>query len=63
VEWFANLTSVVDDPAGWARDREAEGYDGVACSDHFWMSRRGTTQPLMSVQDQRAPVRGCAGFR
>jgi alkanesulfonate monooxygenase SsuD/methylene tetrahydromethanopterin reductase-like flavin-dependent oxidoreductase (luciferase family) len=43
VEWFANLTSVVDDPAGWARDREAEGYDGVACSDHFWMSRRGTT--------------------
>ncbi len=43
MQWFANLTSVVDDPAGWARDREAEGYDGVACSDHFWMSRQHVT--------------------
>jgi alkanesulfonate monooxygenase SsuD/methylene tetrahydromethanopterin reductase-like flavin-dependent oxidoreductase (luciferase family) len=43
VQWFANLTSAIDDPAGWARDREAEGYHGVACADHIWMSRRGVT--------------------
>lgn len=43
MQWFANLTSAIDDPAGWARDREAEGFDGVACADHIWMSRRGTT--------------------
>ena len=43
MQWFANLTSAIADPAGWARDREAEGYDGVACADHIWMSRRGVT--------------------
>jgi Luciferase-like monooxygenase len=43
MEWFANLTTAVDDPAGWARDREAEGYDGVACADHFWVTRQKTT--------------------
>lgn len=43
MQWFANLTSAIDDPAGWARAREAEGYDGVACADHLWMSRRGVT--------------------
>jgi alkanesulfonate monooxygenase SsuD/methylene tetrahydromethanopterin reductase-like flavin-dependent oxidoreductase (luciferase family) len=43
MQWFANLTSAVDDPAEWARDREAEGYDGVACSDHFWIARQHVT--------------------
>jgi len=43
MQWFANLTTAVDDPGGWARDREAEGYDGVACSDHFWVARQHVT--------------------
>jgi alkanesulfonate monooxygenase SsuD/methylene tetrahydromethanopterin reductase-like flavin-dependent oxidoreductase (luciferase family) len=43
MQWFANLTSAVADPAGWASDREAEGYDGVACSDHFWVERHHVT--------------------
>lgn len=43
MQWFANLTTAVDDPGAWAREREAEGYDGVACSDHFWVSRQHVT--------------------
>lgn len=43
MQWFANLTSAVDDPSQWARDREAEGYDGVACADHFWVARQHVT--------------------
>lgn len=64
MQWFANLTSAIDDPAGWARDREAEGFDGVACADHIWMSRRGTTPyphvfvtlAAMAVATERALV-------
>ncbi len=43
MQWFANLTSAVDDPAQWAREREAEGYDGVGCADHFWVARQNVT--------------------
>jgi len=43
VQWFANLTSTVDDVAGWARLRESEGFDGLGCSDHLWITGRGTT--------------------
>ncbi len=43
MQWFANLTAAVDDPGGWAAEREAEGWDGVACSDHLWVARRGIT--------------------
>lgn len=43
MQWFANLTSAVDDPGGWAREREDEGWDGVACADHFWLTRHQVT--------------------
>ena len=36
VELFANLNDATPDPAGWARAREAEGWDGVACADHYF---------------------------
>jgi alkanesulfonate monooxygenase SsuD/methylene tetrahydromethanopterin reductase-like flavin-dependent oxidoreductase (luciferase family) len=36
VELFANLNDATPDPAAWARDREAEGWDGVACADHYF---------------------------
>jgi alkanesulfonate monooxygenase SsuD/methylene tetrahydromethanopterin reductase-like flavin-dependent oxidoreductase (luciferase family) len=37
---FANLSEAVTDPMAWARQREAEGYDGLGCSDHYWMPGR-----------------------
>lgn len=37
VELFANLTSAAPDPAGFARDCEEAGFDGVTCSDHLWL--------------------------
>jgi alkanesulfonate monooxygenase SsuD/methylene tetrahydromethanopterin reductase-like flavin-dependent oxidoreductase (luciferase family) len=40
VQWFANLSDPTPDPMGWAREREAEGYDGLGCSDHYWMPGR-----------------------
>ena len=36
MELFANLNDATPDPAGWARAREAEGWHGVACADHFF---------------------------
>jgi alkanesulfonate monooxygenase SsuD/methylene tetrahydromethanopterin reductase-like flavin-dependent oxidoreductase (luciferase family) len=45
VEFFANLAAAVPDPASWARQREDEGFHGVACSDHFWLSGR-TVNPF-----------------
>ncbi len=41
MELFANLSEAVVDPADWARRREAEGYDGLGCSEHLWMAGRG----------------------
>lgn len=37
VELFANLTSADYDPGVYARDAEAAGFDGVTCSDHYWL--------------------------
>ncbi len=37
VELIANLPASAD-PAGFARMAEDAGFDGVACSDHYWMS-------------------------
>lgn len=34
---------MVDDPGAWAREREDEGWDGVACADHFWLTRAKVT--------------------
>jgi alkanesulfonate monooxygenase SsuD/methylene tetrahydromethanopterin reductase-like flavin-dependent oxidoreductase (luciferase family) len=36
----ANFMSVDANPATWARDREAEGYDIVGVADHLWSSTR-----------------------
>jgi hypothetical protein len=36
VELFANLSQPCTDPAAWAREREREGWDGVACADHYF---------------------------
>lgn len=38
MEFFANLTAAIDDPGAWAAEREAEGYHGVGCADHLWMT-------------------------
>lgn len=37
MELFANLTSNRYDPGGFARDAEGWGFDGVTCSDHYWL--------------------------
>ena len=36
MELFANLTDAVRDPAEWARQREAEGWHGLGCADHYF---------------------------
>ncbi len=37
MQLFANLTSVEHDPATFAAQAEAAGFDGVTCSDHYWL--------------------------
>lgn len=37
LEIFANLPTGAD-PRSFARDAEDAGFDGVACSDHYWLS-------------------------
>ena len=37
MQFFANLTSAEYDPATFAVDAEAAGFDGVTCSDHYWL--------------------------
>lgn len=39
MELFANLTSATTDPGAFAASAEAAGFDGVTCSDHFWLRR------------------------
>jgi len=38
VELFANLTSTRYEPAEFAASAEAAGFDGVTCSDHYWLN-------------------------
>jgi len=40
VELTANLMSVDVDAASWAREREAEGWDGLSVADHLFSDRR-----------------------
>ena len=42
MEFCPNFISVDDDPAQWARDREAEGYPIISVADHI--SRRSPTR-------------------
>ena len=37
VQFFANLTSAEYEPAEFAAKAEAAGFDGVTCSDHYWL--------------------------
>lgn len=37
MQFFANLTSAEPDPTTFASDCEAAGFDGVTCSDHYWL--------------------------
>jgi alkanesulfonate monooxygenase SsuD/methylene tetrahydromethanopterin reductase-like flavin-dependent oxidoreductase (luciferase family) len=37
VQLFANLTSAEYEPADFAARAEAAGFDGVTCSDHYWL--------------------------
>jgi alkanesulfonate monooxygenase SsuD/methylene tetrahydromethanopterin reductase-like flavin-dependent oxidoreductase (luciferase family) len=37
MELFANLTSNRYEPGVFAADAEAGGFDGVTCSDHYWL--------------------------
>jgi alkanesulfonate monooxygenase SsuD/methylene tetrahydromethanopterin reductase-like flavin-dependent oxidoreductase (luciferase family) len=39
-QFFANLLGSSVEPVAWARQREAEGWDGVGVTDHLWA---GTT--------------------
>ena len=52
-----------NDPAAWAREREAEGWDGVACADHYFSVGRASagsrTSGPASARWQRSP-RVCA---
>ena len=38
MELFANLTSTSYDPMQFAAMAEEGGYDGVTCSDHYWLT-------------------------
>ena len=38
MELFANLTSTRYEPAEFAASAEAAGFDGVTCSDHYWIT-------------------------
>jgi alkanesulfonate monooxygenase SsuD/methylene tetrahydromethanopterin reductase-like flavin-dependent oxidoreductase (luciferase family) len=46
MEYFANLSEPVADPQAWARTREAEGWDGLGCSEHYWMHGTGSHRPF-----------------
>ncbi len=39
VQFFANLVGSTEEPAGWARAREAEGWYGLGVADHIWSGR------------------------
>lgn len=41
MEFFPNYNTNLDiDPALWAREREAEGWDGIVASDHYWIGEK-----------------------
>lgn len=40
MEYVANFMSCDQDPAAWARAREAEGWQVLGCADHLWSGRR-----------------------
>ena len=63
LQFEANFMSCDADPATWAREREAEGWDVLGCADHLWSGVRpfphvwvsltalacATTRPLLTT--------------
>jgi alkanesulfonate monooxygenase SsuD/methylene tetrahydromethanopterin reductase-like flavin-dependent oxidoreductase (luciferase family) len=49
LELVANLASAAPDTVAWARDREAEGYHGVGCSDHLWVGGTSGVKPFSHI--------------
>lgn len=64
MEFLANLIRLDVHPGEWARQREAEGWDGVVCSDHYWVPSVGergtphvwTTLATMAAHTERVLV-------
>lgn len=64
MEYLANLIRLDVHPGDWAREREAEGWHGVVCSDHYWVppvGERGTphvwtTLATMAAHTERVLV-------
>lgn len=40
MDFIANFMNSDQDPAGWSRTREAEGWQVLGCADHFWSADR-----------------------
>lgn len=40
MDYVANFMTVDIRPAGWARQREAEGWQVLGCADHLWTKDR-----------------------
>lgn len=61
MELFANLIRLDAHPAEWAAAREAEGWDGVVCSDHYWVQSeepgRGNPHLWVTVGSMAAATR------
>lgn len=61
MEYMANLIRLDVHPGEWAREREAEGWHGVVCSDHYWVPAVGvrgtphvwTTLATMAAHTER----------
>ena len=64
MEYLANLIRLDVHPGEWARHREAEGWHGVVCSDHYWVPAVGergtphvwTTLATMAAHTERVVV-------
>ncbi len=64
MEYLANLIRLDVHPGEWAREREAEGWHGVVCSDHYWVPPEGergtphvwTTLATMAAHTERVLV-------
>lgn len=49
MRFIANLMDFEVDPGPWAMAREAEGWDGVAASDHYFVRRGSRWYPHLWV--------------
>ncbi|MGZ6958373.1 MAG: LLM class flavin-dependent oxidoreductase [Ilumatobacteraceae bacterium] len=49
MQYFANYQFIKQRPSDFARDREAEGWDGVVCADHYWLPTAHVAAPHVWV--------------